>query len=171
MAEFRPAFEKMIIKEGGFVLHQVPGDRGGKTYAGIAHNFHPNWEGWIALKRDPDNPEITRMVREFYRDLYWDKIKGDNIDDQGMAESIFDYSVNAGIKTASKLAQLVVDATPDGIIGPLTLRSLNDADPELFLSNFALAKITRYRDIVSSNPSQRKFLLGWINRTLEGLAA
>ncbi len=38
MAQFEPAFELMIRDEGGYVLHEVPGDTGGMTYAGIARN-------------------------------------------------------------------------------------------------------------------------------------
>ena len=34
---------------------------------------------------------------------------------------------------------------------------------------YALAKITRYRDIVQRDRTQGKFLLGWLNRTLNGL--
>jgi len=32
---------------------------------------------------------------------------------------------------------------------------------------YALAKIARYRDIVTRDRSQMKFLLGWLNRTLK----
>ena len=45
MADFQPAFEKMIRNEGGYTLHNVASDRGGQTFAGIARNFHPNWPG------------------------------------------------------------------------------------------------------------------------------
>ena len=38
MAQFEPAFELMIKDEGGYVLHDVEGDTGGMTYAGIARN-------------------------------------------------------------------------------------------------------------------------------------
>ena len=31
MADFNPAFEKMIHDEGGFQLTNIPGDRGGQT--------------------------------------------------------------------------------------------------------------------------------------------
>ena len=109
------------------------------------------------------------MVREFYKENFWDKVKGDDIRNQQVAESIFDFGVNTGVRTASKLSQLVIDVTPDGIIGNVTIKKLNNADPELFISNYALAKISRYANIVTRNSSQRKFLLGWINRTLEGL--
>ena len=35
MANFDPAFDKMIRNEGGFKLTNIEGDRGGQTYAGI----------------------------------------------------------------------------------------------------------------------------------------
>lgn len=170
MADFRPAFEQMIKNEGGYRLTEVTGDRGGLTYAGIAHNFHPNWPGWVLLKNNPEDPQITGLVRDFYRENYWDKIKGDQITEQAIGQTIFDFAVNAGVGTAAKLAQLVVDATPDGIIGNITLAALNQVPPEVFVPNYALAKIARYATIVTRDDSQRKFLLGWINRTLEGLA-
>ena len=169
MAEFDPSFETMIRNEGGFKLHEVENDRGGLTYAGIAQNFHPTWPGWEKLKNNPDDPEITQLVKDFYKDQYWDRVKGDLIESQAIAESIFDFAVNAGIKTSSKLAQIVVDATPDGIIGKKTVAKINAYDEALFISNFALSKIARYANIVNKNRSQSKFLLGWINRTLNGL--
>lgn len=48
MAEFTEAFEEMIRNEGGYVLHNVAGDSGGDTYAGVARRYHPNWAGLIA---------------------------------------------------------------------------------------------------------------------------
>jgi hypothetical protein len=45
MADFAPAFEAMIKAEFGYLLHHVPGDRGGMTYAGIARNMNPSWHG------------------------------------------------------------------------------------------------------------------------------
>ena len=170
MAQFEQAFEKMIKNEGGFVLHNVSGDRGGQTYAGIARNYHSDWQGWALIDRnDMDNPQLTQFVREFYRSKFWNKVKGDDITLQGIAETLFDFSVNAGVKTASKLAQLVVDATPDGIIGSRTIAKINQVDEESFKTKFALAKITRYAEICRRDDSQKKFLLGWINRTLGAL--
>jgi len=49
------------------------------------------------------------------------------------------------------------------------VQTINDADPEKFVLEYALAKIARYRDIVTRDRVQQKFLLGWINRTLNGL--
>ena len=167
MADFLPAFEAMIQDEGGYVLHDVPGDRGGQTYAGIARNMNPRWPGWALIDRGQDVP--AQLVREFYKRNFWDPIQGDRITSQVIAQTIFDFHVNAGA-VARKLAQLVVGTTPDGAIGDKTLAALNAYDEDRFVMAYALAKIARYRDIVSRDRSQLKFLLGWINRTLQGVA-
>jgi len=166
MADFVPAFEKMIHDEGGYVLHDVEGDRGGMTYAGIARNMQPNWPGWAHIDRKETPP--SQCVRDFYKAHFWDDIKGDQLANQKVAETIFNFYVNTG-KPAKTLAQIVVGATPDGAIGDKTVQLINEFDPVKFVLAYALAKIARYRDIVAKDRTQIKFMLGWINRTLGGL--
>lgn len=168
MADFEPAFTRMIANEGGYKLTDVAGDRGGQTYAGIARKRWPDWEGWNAI--DAGGTPATDLVRGFYRENFWLPIHGDFIEPKAVAESIFDFAVNAGTGVAVKLAQIVVGTQPDGIIGRKTLAALNGIDPAYFKAVYALAKIARYRDIVSKDRSQQKFLLGWINRTLREAA-
>jgi len=170
MADFNPAFDKMIVDEGGYVLHTVAGDTGGMTYAGIARNSNPHWPGWNLIDNGAiDNPLLTSMVRNFYKVEFWDRVRGDEITQQVVAENLFNFGVNTGIKVAVKLAQLIVGATPDGAVGNVTLQKFNNVEPEAFKKAYALAKITRYADICNKNRTQSKFLLGWINRTLSGL--
>ena len=169
MADFGPAFERMIHDEGGFQLTNIPGDRGGMTYAGIARNANPNWRGWALVDRQEMGGQLTPMVREFYRVNYWNRIRGDEIADQQIAETIFNFGVNAGVALAIKLAQVVAGATPDGGIGPKTIELLNRCTAKGFLASYTLAKITRYVEICMRDRSQSKFLLGWTRRALEGL--
>ena len=163
MADFEHAFQRLMQNEGGFTLSNNPADRGGQTYAGIARRMQPAWPGWAYIDRGETPP--TDMVRSFYRAEYWDRVRGDEITSQRVAENLFDFHVNAG-GAAIKLAQIVAGAIPDGSIGPKTLAAINAADPALFVSAYALAKIARYRDIVTRDRSQGIFLLGWINRCL-----
>lgn len=167
MAEFLPAFERMIVNEGGYVLHTVKDDRGGATYAGIARNFHPSWQGWRVIDQGETPP--ADMVRQFYRSNFWAPLRLDEVTHQEVAGNIFDFGVNAGLSTAAKLAQLVAGTTPDGKIGSKTIAALNAIDPDLFVARYALAKIARYRDIATKNRTQQRFLLGWLNRSLKGL--
>ena len=83
--------------------------------------------------------------------------------------------MNAGRKTAIKLLQVAVNANlpshkrikVDGVIGPKTIEAVNSVDADKLLTTYALLRIGRYREIVLKNPSQRKFLLGWINRVFK----
>ena len=171
MAIFDPAYEKMICNEGGYISHNIENDRGGQTYAGIARAFHGDWKGWAFIDRqDIDNPNLTSMVYDFYRVKFWNRIKGDEILSQRSCETIFDFSVNAGIRTSIKIAQIVIGSTPDGIMGPKSLKKINDYNEELFVSQYSLAKVARYAEIVNRDKSQSKFLLGWINRILSDIS-
>lgn len=116
-----------------------------------------------------DNPHLTQLVRDFYKVQFWDRVKGDDISAQVIAETLFDFAVNTGVRTAAKLAQLVVGASPDGIIGAKTLAKVNAADEEYFVAKYALAKVARYVEICKRDRSQMKFVLGWLNRTLGGV--
>ena len=168
MAEFLPAFERAILAEGGYTLHQVAGDTGGLTYAGIARAKNPQWPGWAWIDRGETPP--SQLVRDFYRAGWWAPIRGDEIRDQAAAETIYSFGTNAGLKTAVRLVQVVVGSTPDGSMGAKTVDAVNEMEPRLFLALYALARISRYRDIVARDRSQQKFLLGWINRTLQEAA-
>ena len=166
MADFVQAFERMIKDEGGYVLHDVEGDTGGMTYAGIARNKNPQWPGWSYIDRKETPP--SQMVRDFYKAQFWDDMRGDALTNDHVASNIFNFYVNTG-RPAKVLAQVVLGLTPDGAFGDKTVQALNAADPEKFILAYTLAKIARYRDIVMKNRTQAKFLLGWVNRSLGGL--
>lgn len=171
MADYSKSYARTIQNEGGYRLVNVSSDRGGQTYAGIARNFFPQWPGWRYIDaKDLGNLQLSLLVEEFYRENFWNKVAGDQIDSQTKAEALFDFGVNAGVSTAIKLAQLVVDTVPDGAIGPETLQKLNAMEDAQFVLKFAIAKIARYAEICNKDKTQSKFLLGWINRTLGGLS-
>lgn len=174
MADFNKAFELMIAREGGYV--NDPDDPGGETYKGVARKMWSKWDGWIiidSLKRqsgfpanlDKDN-DLQFEVKDFYRVNFWDKIQGDKIENQDIAESVFDFGVNTGTGTSVSLAQLVVGVKSDGIIGQNTLSALNAIEPPFFLSAFTVAKIARYVNIVKKRPTSRKYFYGWVLRAL-----
>ena len=79
MAQFEPAFEDMLKDEGGYQLTTLAGDTGGMTYAGIARNPNPNWEGWTLVDRKEFGGDLTSMVRRFYKSNFWDRIRGDDL--------------------------------------------------------------------------------------------
>ena len=177
MADFSKALKIVLDHEGGYV--NDPDDPGGETYRGVARNYNPSWSGWIMIdmlktrRGFPENlkgsKELQQAIRELYSVKYWHKIRGDKILSQEVAESIFDFAVNAGATISAKLAQTVVKVVVDGVIGPQTLAAVNKMDPELFTARFALAKVARYAYICQKRPASKKYFLGWVNRALEGV--
>jgi lysozyme family protein len=175
MADFNQAFQLVIANEGGYV--NDPDDPGGETYKGVARKIFSKWDGWIKidlLKRQSGFPgnldkdvELQQDVEDFYRVNFWNKVKGDDITNQKVAESIFDFGVNAGVGTSASLAQLVVEAETDGVIGQKSIARINAFNSDHFLAAFTVAKIARYIHIVQKRPTSRKYFYGWICRAVE----
>lgn len=174
MAEFKPAFQIMITTEGGYV--NDPQDPGGETYKGIARKVWSKWSGWQTidmLKHQIGFPQtiekdviLQKEVEDFYMIEFWDRMHLDAITSQEIANSIFDFGVNAGIGTSATLAQLVVEVTTDGIIGNNTIAAINNFNVDHFIAAFTVAKIARYVTIVKKRPTSRKYFYGWILRAL-----
>jgi Putative secretion activating protein len=174
MANYEQALQWVLSHEGGYV--NDPDDPGGETYKGVARKMNSKWNGWTIidmLKRQKGFPanldkdsELQDAVQSFYQVNYWDKIKGDEIANQEVATSIFDFAVNAGVSTSSSLAQLVVSAEKDGVIGNQSVQMINGFDPDHFIASFTVAKIARYLNIVKNRPTSKKYFYGWVCRAL-----
>ena len=165
---FLAAYEATMLAEGGYVLHNVPGDRGGMTYAGISRKSWPTWRGWIDI--DAGSTPEAQDVRAFYKTHFWDPLRLDEVADKRVAGTIYDFAVNAGTGIATKLVQVVVGTTPDGRMGTVTLGAINAMPSERFIMAYALAKVARYREIIARDKTQLKFISGWLSRTLKGAA-
>ena len=88
----------------------------------------------------------------------------DKIECTRVAQIFVDWAVNSGVKTAIKAVQKIVGTTPDGIMGPITLKAINTYGPHTLFDKIKEARIKFYEDIVEENPSQKVFLKGWLNR-------
>lgn len=174
MADFNNAFNKVIQHEGGYV--NDPSDPGGETYKGVARKIFTKWDGWLLVdtaKRQSgfpanleQNADLQQRVKNFYELNFWDKVNGDKITNQTIAESIFDFAVNAGVSTSASLAQMVIGQKTDGVLGENSITDLNSFEEEHFLASFTLAKIARYIHIVKKRPESRKYFFGWVCRAI-----
>ena len=186
MSEFLPAYEETSPNEGGWANN--PHDSGGETAFGIARHYWPEWEGWPVIdgiKRgigaEPPygtishnqyahqinaacraNPTFMSMVSDFYQKNFWGDIGG--INDQELANKIYDMGVNSGTGEAAKLIQRCVGVNDDGCIGPQTLAAINAADPDALRQSYKESRIAFYRQLVAEHPSDAEFLEGWIAR-------
>jgi len=175
MADFQRAYLKTSAFEGGYSNH--PSDKGGETYKGIARNMWGSWGGWKIIDRYKTSPlsskqmsnvlagsvELEDMVEAFYRANFWNKIKGDDIMNQKVAENIYDFAVNSGVSRAIKYAQRVVGVAEDGIIGAKSIKAIN-ANIHDFVVKYKEARMSFIKKIVARDESQSVFLKGWTNR-------
>ncbi len=174
MADFKKSLELVLKHEGGYVCD--PSDPGGETYKGVARNMHSGWVGWQEIdlaKKEPGFPanldrktSLTERIEDFYRVNFWSKIKGDDINNEVVAQAIFDFAVNAGTSTSASLAQKIAGVAADGVIGPASVTAINNVDPELFIASFTVLKIARYIAIVKKRPESKKYFYGWVCRAL-----
>lgn len=165
MADFDKAIQKTLAWEGGYVNDLL--DPGGMTKFGISKRAHP----------DLDIASLTvEKAQQIYRREYWNALY-DGIQDQAVAEELFDFGVNVGIKTAVRTLQeslrymLAGPIIPDGIFGRATLEAVNGAFPGLFLREFRARQAYYYADLVirqadANEHSKKRFLLGWFRRVM-----
>jgi lysozyme family protein len=174
MANFNKAYRLILANEGGY--GNDPDDPGGETYKGIARKKQPDWSGWFiidAMKKQLNfpasldaNQNLQSEIQRFYKAIFWDKVGGDNINNQDVANSIFDYAVNSGVSTSVGLAQNVVGVSCDGVIGPKTIQAINNIQPDHFIAAFIVEKCRKYISICKKRPDSRKYFFGWIDRAV-----
>jgi lysozyme family protein len=107
MANFTISYKKTCANEGN-VLTNDPQDSGGLSYGGISKKNNPSWEGWdiiqkLGLNVGQSCPELEFAKENLYRTNYWNPIDGDNIEDQDVANQVYDMAVNAGVSVAKEI--------------------------------------------------------------------
>lgn len=181
MAKFEIAEGITGRNEGGYANN--PSDTGGETYAGIARNHWPKWEGWktidliknhhgksasIINKNARLYPALTEAISSFYKQNFWDVMKLDYVNDQQLANTVYDFGVNSGTGRASKYLQQSVNnvcgvgLVVDGMIGSKTITEVNKHDAESIYNVYNKLREEFYRSIAKG--SQAQFLKSWLSR-------
>lgn len=163
---FQVALEQVLKNEGGYVDH--PLDKGGPTNYGITQKTLSDFLGREATKEEIESLTLD-VVAKIYKTNYWDRLRLSEINDMQLAHILFDQAVNRGTRKVAEQIQKSVGVKVDGIIGPITIKAINDRLSDNLLIDFVKQSQLSYISIVESNPSQIVFLKGWIKRTHEYL--
>jgi lysozyme family protein len=166
---FDKAFEYTLKNEGGWSNH--PNDSGGATNLGITRGVYSRWLG-----REVSEEELKNIskdtVKEIYKAWYWDVNRLDEVKSFPISCAIFDIGVVCGVRTSATMAQTNLRVNlgdkyvhSDGIIGPVSLRSLNAADEKAFIRGFKKLADERFMNIANRMPKNQVFLRGWLNRS------
>lgn len=164
------ALRIVLNAEGGYA--NEPLDRGGPTNLGITQRTLDGWRRY--------HPEFPASVRELtvdharaiYDRQYWQAAGADAMP-WPLSLVVFDMAVNSGPGKAVEYLQRALVTfgariAVDGGFGPMTQAALRTALQTVGPLQIALRHIDLrrefYRAIVRNNPSQGRFLRGWLKR-------
>lgn len=182
MQTVRQIAEGIVAREGGFV--DDPDDPGGATNHGVT--IHTMRRLGIDLTGDGrvDTADVRRLTREqatqIYIEHYFHAPRIGALPDV-LHASVFDMQVNAGSQAVRILQRLLSDmgfpCTPDGVIGPQTIRAVHlaaDAAPAHLADAYGIARRNYYYALADARPASRKYARrrdgskgGWITRAEE----
>jgi lysozyme family protein len=166
VASFDLFFPLLVRFEGGYV--DDPTDPGGETNKGITMaTFRQSSLELLGIEPTSDNLKALTDAQAgiIYKALYWNKMQGDAIALQDLANIVCDFFVNAGSQ-ATKLLQTVMiemgaNISPDGIIGPGTIQALSNLAQDEVYRRYKQGRIAYYQSLGQRFP---RFLSGWLNR-------
>lgn len=185
MADFELAISKTLDNEGGDKYTETLGDRGGATKYGISLKFMTECiydlpdelkkvKGTVIERlfiRRPTKDTIRYLTeceaKFIYKMYFWDRNRYGEIEDQDVADKVFDMAVLMGAPRANIIAQSVFhvgNLSRDGIMGPKTISYINTCED--YLDCLIRDFIKHFISICNKDRSQDRFLLGWLNRVM-----
>jgi len=163
MADFSLLFPKILSSEGT-AYENDPTDNGGCTKFGLVLDDVKQFTR-DTIKNCEDVKKLTKDdAQMMYKKLYWDYFMADSINNQSLAEYIVDGAINQGKPTITKYVQQIVGVTVDGLFGNKTLAAINSHNPQDLFNQLKALRTDKYNRIVLKDPSQSKFINGWMNR-------
>lgn len=159
-ANFSACLRHVLAMEGGLV--NDPADHGGATNWGITATTLAHWRGRAVTEAEVRALQPAE-ARAIYHANYWNTVRGAELPG-GVDLMVFDISVNSGPRRAVQMLQEAVGVAVDGVFGPVTLRAVVAAVPEVVIDRLARARRAFYDGLVQRDPAQVGFLRGWQRR-------
>jgi len=154
---FDDAFRELLGNEGGY--SNVAGDPGGETMFGITKRVAVANGYTEEMKALP-----LERAKAIAKAQYWDRYHCDELPYE-IAFQMFDAAYNGGYPV--KWLQQAAKVRPDGIIGPGTVRAVNEADPDKIILRFDAYRL----QYLASLTTWASFGRGWANRIANNLIA
>lgn len=165
MADFSKIIPFIKKSEGGYV--NDPNDAGGETNKGVTYIV---WKSIFGDTHDRFMAMSDEDWNKIFKQLYWDKILGDQIQSQRIANFLADWGYNAGSKTPSIDTQDILNhafaqhLTEDGQLGAQSIAAINSANEETLYNDIVAKRLWFYDQCVLSHPSNSKYIAGWKSR-------
>lgn len=153
---FEQSLALVLKSEGGFVNN--PRDPGGMTNLGVTKATYERWINGSATEAQM-RALTPADVEPIYREWYWDGVRGDDLP-LGVDYCVFDFAVNSGIGTATRMLQDAAGVVPDGKLGPVSMAAVLKAKPRDLIDMMQTLRLGYLRKI-STWPTFGK---GWSKR-------
>lgn len=175
MADIKIALKRLTKWEGGF--SNDADDPGGATRWGITE---------ATARRHGYNGKMAELPYEtavdIYRKDYWAPLALDYVNDQDIANQLFQAAVNQGAglwqHNLQRACNAVLMEDPqlkmDGIIGTATLAAIEKIiqekrDKAELSMHLYLFQVRRYEEVIEKNLNLKKYRNGWLNRAKDFL--
>jgi len=114
------------------------------------------------------------LAHNIYKTEYWNNLRLGRIKNKELSHSIFDFSVNVGIRVAAKSIQEAINyaykdniLVVDGFIGNKTINAINNFnDVDRIIIIFEMIKCSKYVELVRKYPNNVSFIYGWSKRSV-----
>lgn len=163
MAKFELYIPLLSDFEGGYV--DDPDDLGGATNMGITYRTYCEFmrsEGLLPTKEKFKAMSVD-LRNKIIKVKFWDYCKADEINNQSLAVAIVDWYVNSGLHSVLAV-QRILNLKRDGIVGPVTLGGINNANSKDLFEAIQKARIAFIYQICIDRPQNNKYKNGWLNR-------
>lgn len=172
MADFNIAVAKTLANERGFFHNPTTGEV-------VNHGITLWFLRSVGIRKTsgqatPEDIQFVKDLRvgaatELYRQYFWTAGDISLLENQQLADKVFDLSVNNGLRTGCSMLQqallkLGTHIQVDGKIGPETATAANAADQEKLYSAYLGLAEARYRMVAERHPDLAVDLDGWLER-------
>lgn len=116
--------ERILSHEGKFTRNPAdPGNwTGGKLgvgkLKGTKYGIAANTYGHLDIKNLTIDDAVEIYTKDYLRPLRADRYR------DGVAFQLLDFAINSGPNRAIKSLQKAIQVTPDGVVGPITMKTL-----------------------------------------------
>jgi lysozyme family protein len=163
--DFARAYRFTRSHEGGYSKPRL-GDPN-PTLWGVTQHAYDTYREQTGQPIRPVRQMTELECRAVYED-YWTQSKAPLMPTSEVALLVFDMFFNSPPRESHKMLQRVVGVTPDGAIGPDTLKAVHaaaEADHKALLVRLTGARATRYRKLAENDPAGLGVnLRGWLAR-------
>ena len=160
--------------EGGY--QNLKNDKGNynslKQQVGTNHGISAKFYERI-IGKPPSVSDMKSITKNdahiLFENKFWDKMKADNIHNQGVAEMIVDHAINANPRVTTAIVQRALNRyfgknlQVDYVVGTKTLQAINSVNAKQLFERIALERLNYYRKL----KDYKHFAKSWTRRVFD----